>query len=113
MAVERRGDDLRITVADNGPGLPADALARILDFGTLTSDKAAYRSPTRGAQGNALKTVLGIPYALAGEDAAPIIVEACGVRHTIRPWVTPAGEVRIPDRHPSQKGVHVAPARAV
>lgn len=96
VAVERRGDDLRITVADNGPGLPADVLARILDFGTLTSDKAAYRSPTRGAQGNALKTVLGIPYALAGGDAAPIIVEAGGLRHTIRPWVTPAGEVCVP-----------------
>ena len=96
VAVERRGDDLRITVEDNGPGLPADVLARILDFSTVTSDKAAYRSPTRGAQGNALKTVLGIPYALAGEAAALIVVEACGVRHTIRPWITPAGEVRIP-----------------
>ena len=98
VAVERRGGDLRIMVAENGPGLHPDVLARILDFGTITSDKAAYRSPTRGAQGNALKTVLGIPYALAGDAAAPIIVEACGVRHSIRSWVTLAGEVRIPDQ---------------
>jgi len=98
VALQRRGHNLRITVADNGPGLPADVLGRILDFGTLTSDKAAYRSPTRGAQGNALKTAFGLPYALAGDGAKPIIVEACGVRHTIRPWVTPAGEVRVPDQ---------------
>lgn len=98
VAAERRGAHLHITVADNGPGLPLAALARILDFGTVTSDKAAYRSPTRGAQGNALKTVLGIPYALAGESATPITVEACGVRHMVHPWVTPAGDVRIPDQ---------------
>ena len=35
----------------------------------LASDKARYRGPARGAQGNALKTLLGIPFAL-GVDRA-------------------------------------------
>ena len=52
-------------------------MRRILNFRTLTSDKSAYRSPTRGAQGNALKTVLGMPCAFGIRE--PIIIEACGV----------------------------------
>ena len=64
IEVDFQGDSL--TVADNGPGLPADVLERVLNFGTRTSDKAAYVSPTRGAQGNALKTVLAIPYVFGG-----------------------------------------------
>jgi DNA topoisomerase VI subunit B len=87
------GELLTITVTDNGPGIPPETVAKVLDFSTRTSDKAAYRSPTRGAQGNALKTVIGMPHALGG--FAPVIIEACGVRHQIRAWVDPAGEVRI------------------
>ena len=48
IEVDFQGDSL--TVADNGPGLPADVLERVLNFGTRTSDKAAYVSPTRGGQ---------------------------------------------------------------
>ena len=62
IEVNFQGDSL--TVPDNGPGLPADVLERVLDFATRTSDKAAYVSPTRGAQGNALKVILAIPYVL-------------------------------------------------
>src|SRR5688572_13721498 len=54
----------RITVEDNGQGIAPETVHRILNFQTRTSDKAAYRSPTRRAQGNALKTVLGFPCAL-------------------------------------------------
>ena len=85
---------LTISVGDTGPGLPPATVQRILNFATRTSDKSAYRSPTRGAQGNALKTILGIPHALAGPACAPVLIEARGVRHTIRCWVDPAGEVR-------------------
>jgi DNA topoisomerase VI subunit B len=84
---------LRITVSDNGPGIPPETVRKVLNFNTRTSDKAAYRSPTRGAQGNALKTLIGIPYALGHRGA--VVVEARGLRHEIRPWVDPAGEVRI------------------
>src|SRR5262249_40445030 len=57
------------------------------------SDKAAYRSPTRGAQGNALKTVFGIPRALGADK--PVIIEACRVRQDITAYIDPAGEVRV------------------
>jgi hypothetical protein len=57
IAVDFQGNSL--TVTDNGPGLPPDVLERILDFSSRTSDKAAYVSPTRGAQGNAFKTRVG------------------------------------------------------
>lgn len=57
-----------ITVADNGPGLPESALEGIVDFTKRASSREAYCSPTRGAQGNALKTLLGMPYVLAAES---------------------------------------------
>jgi|SRR5215217_914805 len=84
---------LNITVTDNGTGIPPETVRKVLDFGTRTSDKAAYRSPTRGAQGNALATILGIPYALGYQD--PIYITGQGVRHAIKPWVDPAAVVRV------------------
>src|SRR5215208_4493130 len=65
------------------------------NFATLTSDKAHYRSPTRGAQGNALKTIIGIPHAL-GVGSEPVIIEGRGVRHTIKPVIDAAGVPRLP-----------------
>src|SRR5215203_3647552 len=82
---------MRLSVSDNGPGLPAEVVRKVLDYNIRVSDKAAYRSPTRGAQGNALKTVIGIPYALGSRE--PLVVEAQGVSHRIKPWVDPAGAV--------------------
>lgn len=84
---------LRLAVSDNGPGIPPEVVRKVLDYSVRVSDKAAYRSPTRGAQGNALKTVVGIPHALGSEE--PVVIEARGVRHVIRPHVDPAGELRI------------------
>ena len=86
-------DGLRLGVGDNGPGMPPDLVAKVLDFSVLVSDKANYRSPSRGQQGNALKTVLGIPFAIG--SAQPVVVEACGVRHEVRAGIDPAGELRI------------------
>jgi len=91
IEIEVNDDTIRLRIGDNGPGLAPDVLERILDFNTRTSDKSRYRSPTRGAQGNALKTVIGIPTALGGDE--PIIIEACGQRHTIRPRLDAAGNV--------------------
>jgi hypothetical protein len=68
-------------VEDNGPGLRADVIKKVLNFSSRTSDKAAYVSPTRGAQGNALKTVLAMPYVLGG---GWVEIDAWGVRHQIR-----------------------------
>lgn len=93
IVVDRDDEVIRLCVGDNGPGLAPEVLARILDFDTRTSDKSRYRSPTRGAQGNAFKTVIGIPTALGGD--APIIIEACGQHHTIRPRLDAAGNVDV------------------
>jgi DNA topoisomerase VI subunit B len=87
---------VQLTITDNGPGIPRDTVQRILNFDTRTSDKAAYRSPTRGAQGNALKTVLGIPWALGVRDA-PVVIEAQGWRHVITVSVDPVGNVDVRD----------------
>jgi len=73
ISVESTGDSL--TISDNGPGIPPAVVERILDFATRTSDKAAYVPPTRGAQGNALKTVLAIPYVLNGGRPAAAIID--------------------------------------
>jgi DNA topoisomerase VI subunit B len=91
VEAERDDETILMAVADNGPGIPPEVVRKVLDYSIRVSDKAAYRSPTRGAQGNALKTVIGIPYALGSQE--PLIVAAQGVRHSIAPWVDPAGVV--------------------
>jgi DNA topoisomerase VI subunit B len=73
VAVELTGNnEMVLTVSDNGAGLDGSIVEKILDFNTRTSDKAAYKSPTRGAQGNALKTIFGIPTALGGGNLKAI-----------------------------------------
>jgi DNA topoisomerase VI subunit B len=59
IAVRVSGDE--IAIIDNGPGIAPDTVENILDFASRTSSREAYVSPTRGAQGNALKTLLAIP----------------------------------------------------
>jgi hypothetical protein len=89
----RRGGLVYLFVRDNGSGIDPGTVAKVLNFATRTSDKSAYRAPTRGAQGNALKTILGIPAALGAR--APVYIEAGGVRHRIEAGLDPAGEVRV------------------
>jgi len=81
ISVDFPGDSIRIT--DNGPGLTPTVVGKVLDFSTRTSSKQLYVSPTRGAQGNALKTVLAIPYVLSSRNPGSIEIVSCGVRHTI------------------------------
>lgn len=80
-----------VTVADNGAGITTDTVARICDFTVMVSDKSRYRGPTRGAQGNALKTLLGIPYALGVTE--PIVIESNGVRHELAVTIDRVGDV--------------------
>jgi hypothetical protein len=75
-------DPSGITVADNGPGLPETTLQGALKFTIRVSDKEAYVSPCRGAQGNALKTLLPMPGVL-DPDGGRFIVQAHGKRHVI------------------------------
>jgi len=86
---------MRICVSDNGGGMSDAVIKSILNFDTRTSDKAAYKAPTRGQQGNALKTIIGIPHALGG---GLITIESQGLRHVITASATPAGTIDIDDQ---------------
>jgi DNA topoisomerase VI subunit B len=77
----------RITITDNGRGIPAGTIKQVLDYSVRVSSREAYASPTRGAQGNALKTILPMGYVLDGrgeEAASETVVEANGVAHYIK-----------------------------
>ncbi len=80
-----------VTVSDNGAGITPAVVADLCDFNMLVSDKARYRGPARGAQGNALKTLLGIPYAL--DVTEPVIIESTGIRHELQVTVDRVGDV--------------------
>ncbi|UCD51435.1 MAG: hypothetical protein JSW27_02150 [Phycisphaerales bacterium] len=71
-----------ITVSDNGPGIGADTVTRLLDFSVRVSSREAYVAPDRGKQGNALKTVIMMPFVLDG-NAGHVEIAAHGVRHII------------------------------
>jgi hypothetical protein len=76
-----------IVIEDNGPGIPAKTIESVLDYSIRVSSREAYASPTRGAQGNALKTILPMAYVLDerhGEEASgKTIIEAHGIAHHI------------------------------
>jgi DNA topoisomerase VI subunit B len=78
VATDRDG----ITIEDNGPGIPADVVEAVLDFSVRVSSREAYVSPTRGAQGNALKTILAMPFVLDGVRGR-VQIEAGAARHVI------------------------------
>jgi hypothetical protein len=80
-----------VTVTDNGAGITPATVDDVCDFTVLASDKARYRGPSRGAQGNALKTLLGIPHVLG--VTKPVVIDSAGVRHALRVYLDVAGEV--------------------
>ena len=65
IAVTVSTEEGTITVADNGPGIPPQTVVDVLDYTVRVSSREAYVSPTRGAQGNALKTTSAHWYDLA------------------------------------------------
>jgi hypothetical protein len=70
-----------IMVQDNAGGIVAETIESILDYTIRVSSREAYVSPTRGAQGNALKTILAMGYVLGG--AGITIIESRGIKHQI------------------------------
>jgi hypothetical protein len=85
-------EDGSIAIQDNGGGIETATIKSILDYTIRVSSREAYVSPTRGAQGNALKTILAMGYVLEREvfkegdntEAAGVtIIETRGVKHRI------------------------------
>jgi DNA topoisomerase VI subunit B len=82
-------DSGTIIIQDNAGGIAAETIESILDYTIRVSSREAYVSPTRGAQGNALKTILAMGYVLdrkPGGDAnatAITIIETRGIEHLI------------------------------
>ena len=102
--VDAPEDDLsEIIVHDGGRGIPAETVRALTDYSTRTSSRAAYASPTRGAQGNALQTIVAMPYALAGEDCETVAIESHGVEHRISFATDPIRQTPRPviERRPS------------
>jgi len=84
IVVDRDG----IAVSDNGPGIPTDTVDGVLNFSVRASSREAYVAPDRGAQGNALKTLVAMPFVLDG-DRGRVDVSARGQRHEIAFAVDP------------------------
>ena len=73
----------QIVVADNARGIAAETVKRLLDLGSRTSARARYISPSRGAQGQALSTILVMPHALDPGGNGAVVIEAHGIAHRI------------------------------
>jgi Histidine kinase-, DNA gyrase B-, and HSP90-like ATPase len=78
------------TIQDNGSGINTSTIKSILDYRIRVSSREAYVSPTRGAQGNALKTILAMAYVLDrerrdshAEAVGVTIIETKGVCHRL------------------------------
>jgi DNA topoisomerase VI subunit B len=91
-----------ITITDNGPGIPPETIAGVLDYSVRVSSREAYAAPDRGAQGNALKTLMAMPFVLDGTEGH-VSVTARGVRHEITVRVDPIRQVPVIDhgQHPA------------
>src|SRR6266568_443260 len=71
-----------VTIADNGPGLPAKAVKDILDYRVRVSSREAYCSPSRGQQGNALSSIIPMAFVVDG-DRGETTIASRGVVHRI------------------------------
>jgi hypothetical protein len=91
ISIKVNPDAGTIIIQDNAGGIETDTIKSILDYTIRVSSREAYVSPTRGAQGNALKTILAMGYVLdrdeAGKDTDAVgvtIIETRGVKHHIK-----------------------------
>jgi hypothetical protein len=85
---------VEVSVSDNGPGIPPRLWERFRTSSPAPRIRPPIALPPVARRGNALKTIIGIPHALGCDE--PIVIEAQGVRHDIKPVVDPAGKVRLP-----------------
>jgi hypothetical protein len=73
----------RIVFEDNGRGIPGETISNVINYNVRVSSREAYISPTRGRQGNALKTILAMAYVLT-QNVGETRIEARGIKHDIR-----------------------------
>jgi DNA topoisomerase VI subunit B len=62
-----------VAITDNGRGIPAETVETMLDNTVRVSSREAYVSSTRGAQGNALKCIVAMGFALDGVNSMTVI----------------------------------------
>jgi DNA topoisomerase VI subunit B len=70
-------------VEDNGRGIPPATVAGIINYNIRISSREAYVSPTRGRQGNALKTILPMAFVVGGKLRSETRIEARGHCHRL------------------------------
>ncbi len=101
----RAAKPTRIVFEDNGPGIPPETITGIIDYNKRISSREAYISPTRGRQGNALKSILPMAYVLGGEGKGETWIEARGVKHRIQFSVNQIKQEPIVDHTPTRSKV--------
>jgi DNA topoisomerase VI subunit B len=103
ISVEMSTERGEIVVRDNGAGIAPEVVDSIIDYTARTSSRAGYTSPSRGQQGNALQTIIAMPFALDPGIGVTALIEAHGVAHRIRFAIDPVRQTpRIScDRGPS------------
>jgi hypothetical protein len=77
-----KADATGITVRDNGPGMNSEAIETACDFSVRGSTKALVRSPDRGAQGHAMKTLLGMSH-ICDPELGRIVITTRGQEHSL------------------------------
>jgi Histidine kinase-, DNA gyrase B-, and HSP90-like ATPase len=82
IAVEVDSEQGLIVITDNGPGIAAETIDGILDYAVRVSSREAYVSPSRGQQGNAMKCIIAMPFAIDGARGCTAI-ESRGQTHRI------------------------------
>jgi DNA topoisomerase VI subunit B len=104
--VEVAVDENSITVTDQGPGIAPATVASLIDYTSRTSSRAALVSPARGAQGNALQTILAMPFALDGRRGK-VLIESQGVVHDISFTIDPVRQIPIVNRATGPSAVKI------
>lgn len=99
--------DDSIAVEDAGSGIAPEVVARIFDYDKQTSSREAYVEPTRGAQGNALQTILAMPFVLSGGGRGELSIESRGVRHDLALTADPVTAEPIVEHERSDSDVTV------
>lgn len=72
--------DNGISVTDNAGGIPESTIEGVIDFTVRASSREMYVAPDRGAQGNALMTLLGMPRVIDPDDGC-LKITANGKEH--------------------------------